>query len=898
MKTKNYFLEGTLLKVVSAWIVVLILAGSLSAQTFNSDYQDGLIYFKYKDDIVINIPVDEDKSVDLDAIPFISALKNNFSLKSLQRPFDLNNDTKLLHTFRLEFDDFSKIDQIINRILENPEVEYAERVPMDRIYYQPNDTLYNLNNGSSNWNWHLDRIKADSAWNITKGSPSIKVAIVDNAIWALHPDLANKIVLQRDVVYNTNSSNPPNTGDPYTWSHGTHCAGLTAASSDNSIGVASIGFNVSIIAVKAANNNNPEGITGGYTGIQWAANNGADVISMSWGSVGGYSTTNQNIINAIHNMGIVLIAAAGNDNVSSLHYPSAYANVISIASTNGNDVKSDFSNYGSTIDLCSPGGSNTSGPSGLLSTTFSTATYGNYDVMEGTSMATPVVSGLAGLILSLNPALTPLEVENIMKTTSDDIYAINPTYTGQLGAGRINAYKAVSNTPYPPTAHFSTPVTTILPNTSINFKDISSGIPSQWEWTFEGGTTSTSSVKNPTGITYLSPGIFDVTLTVTNAFGTNTLVLPDYITVTSTPTPYIYIAISDTVPCITNSISLSDTSLYNPDAWEWWFDPATVSFQNGTSPASQNPEVKFLAPGTYSLGHRAWNANGMSSANFENLIHVSGAVPDYNLTMEDGTSEYFVLWDTIKSIATVDARAAFESNFGIHMQGNSSPAGWKGAPSTTTAAQAWTGNRSFQSEAHICGVEASGIPYLVLSLDMKQTYSQGVRNSWFRVLVNGIQIPDDHGVMDFNPTTAAEDPWKRLYFDLSAYTGSAFDITLQGCCRFSDKTSGEGDNVFIDNISITNTTITGNKNADETSVTVFPNPSIGIIKVSASPIVENAVLKVISMIGNTVFTKSISARDSKIIQNLDLSFLAPGVYSLSVTETGSNKQINKRFVIR
>ena len=96
-------------------------------------------------------------------------------------------------------------------------------------------------------------------------------------------------------------------------------------------------------------------------------------------------------------------AAAGNDNVSTAHYPSAYTHVISIASTDGDDLKSDFSNYGTTVDLCSPGGSNAGGPSGLLSTTFSTGTYGNYDLMQGTSMASPVATGMAGLILSLNP---------------------------------------------------------------------------------------------------------------------------------------------------------------------------------------------------------------------------------------------------------------------------------------------------------------------------------------------------------------------------------------------------------------------------------------------------------------------------------------------------------------
>ena len=176
-----------------------------------------------------------------------------------------------LRTFMLEIEDIALINQVLQDLQIEPELEYVEKVPMDYIHYVPNDTLYNMYNGPSNWNWHMDVIQAEQAWNITKGSSNIKVAIVDNAVWVDHPDLADKIVLQRDTYYNNNNANPPGTGDPFEWSHGTHCAGLAAAITDNGTGISAIGFNVSIIAVKAANNTNPNGIYG-YPGIQWAAN--------------------------------------------------------------------------------------------------------------------------------------------------------------------------------------------------------------------------------------------------------------------------------------------------------------------------------------------------------------------------------------------------------------------------------------------------------------------------------------------------------------------------------------------------------------------------------------------------------------------------------------------------
>ncbi|MFH1119468.1 MAG: S8 family serine peptidase [Bacteroidota bacterium] len=836
-----------------------------------------------------------DNTVDINSIPFISALNAEFRLKELSRPFNVNNDSKLLRTLMLEFDDFDKIDRIIERLNQVTELEYVEKVPYDRIDYVPNDSLYTLYNGPQNWNWHLDRIQADLAWDISKGSSEIRVAIVDNAVWVDHPDLAGKIVAQRDTYYNTNSANPPASGDPLDWSHGTHCAGLSAGTSDNGIGIASVGFNVSIIAVKAAANTNANGIYG-YPGIQWAANNGADVINMSWGGPG-YSQTNQNTINAIHNMGVVLVAAAGNDNVSTPHYPSGYTNVISVASTDSDDLKSDFSNFATSVDVCAPGGYATSGPSGLLSTTFNSATFGNYDLMSGTSMASPMVAGLAGLILSINPLLSPEEVEDILKTTSDDIYPLNPDYTGMLGAGRINAYQAALHTPYQPTADFTTEITYILPGGSgILFTDLSTGAPSEWAWTFEGGNPASSNSQSPAPVRYSTPGVYDVSLTVSNDYGTNTIVYPDYITVTETPVPYIMIAASDSIPCLGSPITLYDQSLYAPTSWEWSISPSSYELVNGTTLNSQNPEVKFMVPGPYSINISAWNANGVASMSYTDFIHSTGAVPSYTIDLEDGTTGYFTLWDTIKSQSAVDSRSANQSAKSIHFHGDPVPTGWKGSPTAGTPDQAWVENRQFQAEAYICGVDATGMENVAIEFDLRQTYSLGPRYSWFRVLVNGSQVPDDNGIMDFNPVTAGADPWQRLTFDLTAYAGSIFDITLQACNRFSYHIQGEGDNVFVDNVSIINTTSVEKKNADKADLNVYPNPSNGEITLTVGNLKGEVDLSVISLLGNIVYHAQRLTANGTLSQKLDLSHLPSGIYVISVKN--GKQRLNQRFVIR
>jgi subtilisin family serine protease len=895
MKTKFHFHPTSFIGLTLLVVFMLTGAFQLFSQTFDRDYQDGRLYFKYKDDVNVNFSVRANNEVAIQEVPFVAALQQDYRINKLERPFDINNDSKLLRTLMIEIQDMEKIDEVLARLKQQPELEYVEKVPMDYITYVPNDSIYNMFNGASNWGWHLDVIQADKAWDISKGSTDIKVAIVDNAVWADHPDLASKIVLQRDVYYNTNFSSPPATGDPFEWSHGTHCAGLAAAITDNEIGIASIGFNVSIIAIKAANNTAPNGIPSGYAGIQYAANNGADVINMSWGGPG-YSATNQNLINSIDAMGIVLVAAAGNDNVSTAHYPSAYNNVISVAATDSDDTKAWFSNFGTTVDVSAPGGSGIPGPGGLMSTTFNQNTYGYYDLMSGTSMASPVAAGLAGLILSINPDLTPDQVEAIMKDNTDNIDEINPGHVGLLGTGRINAFRSAANTPYQPVADLSTPITTILPGTAIDFDDLSIGVPSTWTWTFEGGTPVSSSAPDPIGISYNTAGIYDVTLVVTNEFGSSTIIMEDYITVTATPKPYTNFSVSDSVPCIQDPITLNDLSLYEPTSWEWNITPAYFEFVNGTSSSSQNPEVLFSVPGYYSIQLAATNANGSTSMIIADLVDVYGASPSYTVDMEDTTSGYFELQDTLKSQIAVDRRAAFNSNYGLHFHGHPVPTGWSGSPTSGTAVQAWETNVAFHAKANICSVDGTGLDNIALIFDMRQTYSLGPRFSWFRVLINGEQIADENGVMDFNPETASDDEWKRLTFDLSAYAGTFFDITLQSAARFADRGQGEGDNVFVDNISITNTTRT--KPAAETSVAdfrVYPNPSEGVFTIASDKIEGNYNLKVLSLLGNEVYSFA-GIANGKLYKAVNLGQLPSGIYLLSIL--GYNQQFNQRIIIR
>ncbi|UCE08146.1 MAG: S8 family serine peptidase, partial [bacterium] len=220
--------------------------------------------------------------------------------------------------------------------------------------------------------------------------------------------------------------------------HGTHCAGIASAVTNNKIGGAGIGWNCTIMPVRVGYV--PVGGTGGirwgYEGIVYATDNGADIISLSWGG-SGYSQYAQEVINYAFASGTVVVAAAGNDDSQALHYPSAYDNAIAVAYTiSYYDQKAGDSNYGTWVDICAPG-----------TNVLSTVPNNQYDRKAGSSMACPLVAGTAGLVKSLHPDWDNQHIAIHLGETADNIDDLNPNYAGLLGRGRVNAYRALLENP-------------------------------------------------------------------------------------------------------------------------------------------------------------------------------------------------------------------------------------------------------------------------------------------------------------------------------------------------------------------------------------------------------------------------------------------------------------------
>ena len=329
-------------------------------------------------------------------------------------------------------------------------IEWAEPKIVYQLDFTPNDPNY-----SSQWN--LLKILASQAWNVTKGDTSVIIGIVDTGVDWDHPDLSANIWTNKNEIPNNGIDDDQNgyIDDVHGWDfggltgtpdnnpmedqpvHGTHVAGIASAVTNNGVGISSIGFKSKLLPVKATQNDQqgPDGpyILYGFEGIVYAADNGAKVINCSWGG-DGYSLLAQETINYATSVGALVVAAAGNSGTNNNQYPSAYDNVLSVASTTQSDTKSSFSTYGTSVDVSAPG-------SGI----YSTYQDDTYEILSGTSMASPLTAGLAALVWSVFPSYTPLQIGEQIRVNSDDIDALNPSFAQLIGRGRINAYNAVTN---------------------------------------------------------------------------------------------------------------------------------------------------------------------------------------------------------------------------------------------------------------------------------------------------------------------------------------------------------------------------------------------------------------------------------------------------------------------
>ncbi|MCK4650208.1 S8 family serine peptidase [Candidatus Pacearchaeota archaeon] len=408
---------------------LMLVVPSICAQ----EYIEGELLVKYKDDYISS------------GFSTLSALDTKLEIQS-----DKIISQKVHH---IKFDKSEDVVELAKKYSDLSYVEYAEPNYILHTFETPDDVFYSNQ-------WHLPKISSELAWNLTTGNESVIIAIIDTGVQWNHSDLENNIWNNTDedclneidddsngyvddcrgydfVDINNESKcssliedcnvtdNDPSDGH----GHGTHCAGISAASTNNSIGVAGICWNCKIMPLRAGYNDT-SGLGSLSTSsivdaINYAINNNATIISMSFGGSNNVSSIN-NALNSAYDAGIILIAAAGNTNNSIPVYPAAYSNVISVGATDSQDNRSSFSNYGSWVDIAAPGSN--------ISSTY----IGNsYTSMDGTSMSTPLVAGAIGLIKGLFPVRNQTEILNTLNETGTFLDFVTDNIS------RINVYDAI-----------------------------------------------------------------------------------------------------------------------------------------------------------------------------------------------------------------------------------------------------------------------------------------------------------------------------------------------------------------------------------------------------------------------------------------------------------------------
>lgn len=331
----------------------------------------------------------------------------------------------LSRTYRFVVPQGTKVLEMIADFNANPNVEFAEVDGLGGSAFTPNDPLiancWGLNNtGQSGGTPNAD-INAFEAWDTWTGGNNITLAVVDSGV-STHPELAGKLV----PGWNTNN-NSSITSDGL--GHGTHVAGTAGALGNNNIGIAGVSFGVKIMPMRvlSSSGNGTESQCG--AGIVWAADNGADICTMSLQYYTG-SQTFRDMVTYAYSQGLLLIAATGNNQGNVVAFPARFDNCFGIGATTDTDVRASFSNYGPQCDVTAPG-----------QDVYSIYIGNGYAELSGTSMATPHVSGLASLLWSYDPGLTNNEVFALITSTADDKGPVG--WDQQYGWGRIDAESAV-----------------------------------------------------------------------------------------------------------------------------------------------------------------------------------------------------------------------------------------------------------------------------------------------------------------------------------------------------------------------------------------------------------------------------------------------------------------------
>ncbi len=445
---------------------------------------------------------------------------------------------------------------------------------------------------------------------------------------------------------------------------------------------------------------------------------------------------------------------------------------------------------------------------------------------------------------------------------------------------------------YQPSAAFESSETMIPTGCAVDFYDRSTGYPQTWSWTFEGASPSSSTKANPTDIVYNQPGIFEVTLTVSNADGIDSIIITGYITVDDNMLPIVDFTAEDTMQCDNVPVQFFDLSEACPETWEWTFEPDAVTFIEGTDKFSQNPVVAFNEAGLYSVSLKVTNSAGESEMTKTDYMAIGGRLIPFYDDFE-GASLSARGWQ----ISNPDGKKTWENTT---IQNGTNQVAWMNFFDYTT----------INERDYLTSPLLSFLGYDEVFMTFKYAYAQRFQQkdslivrisddcgeSWTRVFTGG---PNGEGVFaTAEPTEEFFEPqgiqdWCDAGYgatcpviDLSAWAGKA-NIKVQ-----FEAFANYGNNLYLGNVDISNTVgITEEAGKQNESFVFYPNPATGslqLIRLSEEP----GVIRIIDMQGRVV--RSVQMDDKRL--QLNVQNLPRGMYFISLTGGSSTK--TKKLVLR
>jgi len=509
----------------------------------------------------------------------------------------------------------ARLGRVLESLKHNPLIEFAEP---DYLFAQaavPNDTYYSLE-------WHLPKIAAPAAWDTTVGSSNVVIAVLDSGVDGTHPDLAAQLVAGWNFYDNNADTSDVN-------GHGTGVAGTAAALSNNGQGVASVAWVCKLMPIRVSDASGYASASAIASGLTWAADHGARVANLSFDNVSTVSSLST-AAQYFQSKGGVVVSAAGNDGLFDATADNPL--FLKVSATDSTDTLASWSNTGNNVDVAAPG-----------VTIATTMSGGGYGYGTGTSFSSPIVAGVAALVLSVNPNLTPGQVTAIIETTADDLGPVG--WDPQYGYGRVNASRAVqaalsagATDTTPPTAAILSPVSGMVVSNlvTINVSGTDNVGITRVECYLNGACVGTNSVAPATftwDTTGYTNGSYSLQARAYDAAGNMGVSAMDTVTVQNaapdTTPPTVQITAPTTGSSVVGAVSVNINGSDNVGVTriEWYLDGALVG-SSATAPASFSWNTTNSANGSHTLQAKAYDAAGNSSASATVTVTVQNAVAD------------------------------------------------------------------------------------------------------------------------------------------------------------------------------------------------------------------------------------------------------------------------------